>query len=160
MAKKPLAVPTRKAGAARVGVVPRKARPGVRTLAIGAADSRGIVRLVRAGFPFSRLARLQKATALPWEKVACFIGMPQRTLTRRRSEGRLRPDESDRVWRASAIFDLAVDLFEGDAAAARQWLETPQPGLGGEVPLEFASTEVGAREVEDLIGRLEHGVVA
>jgi putative toxin-antitoxin system antitoxin component (TIGR02293 family) len=137
-----------------------KARPGSRTLGIGDKDSLEIVRLVRDGFPFSRLSRFQRATALPWEKVARFVAIPKRTLTRRQSEGRLQPDESDRVWRASAIFDLAVNLFEGDADAARQWLLAPQVGLGGEVPLELASTEVGAREVENLIGRLEHGVVA
>jgi putative toxin-antitoxin system antitoxin component (TIGR02293 family) len=97
---------------------------------------------------------------LPWEKIARFVAIPQRTLSRRQSEGKLQPDESDRVWRASAIFDMAVDLFEGDVAAARQWLQAPQSALGGEMPLDFASTEVGAREVENLIGRLEHGVFA
>jgi uncharacterized protein (DUF2384 family) len=35
---------------------------------------------------------------------------------------------------------------------------TPQFGLGGAVPLEYAETEVGAREVENLLGRIEHGV--
>ena len=64
------------------------------------------------------------------------------------------------MLRASTIFDMAVEMFEGDMRAARKWLETPQPGLGGETPLDFASTEVGAREVENLIGRLEHGVFA
>ena len=60
--------------------------------------------------------------------------------------------------RASRVFERAVDLFEGDAPAATRWLRTPQAGLGGRKPLELASTDVGAREVEDLIGRLEHGV--
>jgi putative toxin-antitoxin system antitoxin component (TIGR02293 family) len=40
----------------------------------------------------------------------------------------------------------------------RRWLASPQVGLGGEVPLSFAQTEVGAREVEDLLGRIEYGV--
>jgi uncharacterized protein (DUF2384 family) len=33
-----------------------------------------------------------------------------------------------------------------------------QPGLGGAVPLDFAKTEIGAREVENLLGRIEYGV--
>jgi putative toxin-antitoxin system antitoxin component (TIGR02293 family) len=119
-----------------------------------------ILRLVQAGFPFSRLARFQKLTALPWERVARFVAIPQRTLIRRQSQGKLQPDESDRVWRASAIFDMTLDLFEGDVTAARNWLLAPQAGLGGEVPLEIASTDIGAREVENLIGRLENGVFA
>lgn len=136
-----------------------KNRPGVRSLGIATSDSTKIVGLVRAGFPYSRLSRFQKATHLPWETVARFVAIPQRTLARRQHQGRLQPDESDRVWRASVIFDMVVALFEGDAVAARNWLLTPQVGLGGEIPLEFVSTEVGAREVENLIGRLEYGVV-
>jgi putative toxin-antitoxin system antitoxin component (TIGR02293 family) len=137
-----------------------KRRSGVRTLGIEFTDAARIVRLVRAGFPYSRLAKLQKATGMPWEKMARFVAIPQRTLTRRQSEGRLHADESDRVLRASRIFEMAVDLFEGDAKSATQWLESPQVGLGGEVPFEFASTDIGAREVENLITRLEHGVFA
>jgi putative toxin-antitoxin system antitoxin component (TIGR02293 family) len=129
-----------------------------RQLKIGAGDTAQIVKLVRAGFPYKRLATFQKATKLPWADVSRFVAIPTRTLTRRQSEGKLQPDESDRVWRAVTIFDKAVELFEGDDAAARKWLQSPQPALGGETPLDFASTEVGAREVEHLIGRLEHGV--
>jgi putative toxin-antitoxin system antitoxin component (TIGR02293 family) len=117
-----------------------------------------LVRQVRAGFPYSRLARFQKATSMPWDKVAHLMQIPLRTITRRQSQGRLRADESDRLLRAVRLFEKAVDLFDGDVGAARRWLQAPQRGLGGEVPLEFASTEVVARQVENLIVRLEHGV--
>jgi len=56
------------------------------------------------------------------------------------------------------LFEKAANLFEGDRAVARQWLTTPQSGIKNHVPMELARTEIGAREVEDLIGRLEHGV--
>lgn len=151
--------------ATKVRVFPGKAarvkmRPGARTLGISAKDSPRIIRLIRAGFSFALLVRFQKATELPWKMVARFVSIQPSTMARRKQVGRLQPDESDRVWRASEIFDMAVDLFEGDTAAARRWLQTPQPGLGGEVPLELASTGAGAREVENLIGRLEYGVIA
>ena len=51
----------------------------------------------------------------------------------------------------------AVEVLES-MDHARQWLTSPQLGLGGSVPLEYAETEVGAREVEDLLGRIEYGV--
>ena len=51
----------------------------------------------------------------------------------------------------------AVEVMESEKNA-RQWLTAPQFGLGGAVPLEYAETEVGAREVEDLLGRIEQGV--
>jgi putative toxin-antitoxin system antitoxin component (TIGR02293 family) len=133
-------------------------QPGARTLGIPASRPTQIASLIHAGFPFQRLARYQKATALPWDKVARITAIPLRTLSRRQKEGRLHPDESDRLWRAAAIFDRALDLFEGDLPAARCWLQQPQPALAGDTPIDFASTDIGAREVENLIGRLEHGV--
>ncbi|MBI4579681.1 MAG: DUF2384 domain-containing protein [Planctomycetes bacterium] len=131
-----------------------------RSLGLDDRDTLRLVRRVRAGFPFSHLTRFQKTTGLSWDKIAHFVQIPRRTLVRRECEGRLRPDESDRVLRASTVFDKAVDLFEGNPDAARKWLQTPQPGLGGEIPLDFATTEVGAREVEQLIDRIEDGVFA
>lgn len=130
----------------------------VNNLGIATDDTVKTVHLVRAGFPYTTLTNFQKRTRLPWAEISRFVAIPQRTLTRRQSQRKLQPDESDRVLRASRIFDMAVAMFEGDTAAARKWLQTPQRGLGGESPLDFASTEVGAREVENLIGRLEHGV--
>lgn len=44
------------------------------------------------------------------------------------------------------------------SAAARAWLSTPAPALANRTPVEVAATDVGAREVESLIDRLEHGV--
>ena len=150
----------RKTNVSRYEIKDAKGRPGVHTLGLGSGDALQIVRRVRAGISFRHVVRFEKVSGLSRETIARFAAIPQRTLTRRQSEGKLQPGESDRMLRASRIFDLAVDLFEGDVAAVRQWLQTPQAGLRGEVPLEFASTEVGAREVEKLIGRLEHGVVA
>ena len=62
------------------------------------------------------------------------------------------------LLRASRVFGRALELFEGDDAAARRWLSSPQRALGGSKPLSLAGTEVGTGLVEDLIGRLEHGV--
>ena len=68
-------------------------------------------------------------------------------------------DESDRLLRVSRVFAMALELFEGDAAAARRWFYTPAKALGGEKPITFARTELGTREVEALIDRLEQGVL-
>ena len=51
----------------------------------------------------------------------------------------------------------AIEALESEAKA-RCWLTSPQLGLGGAVPLEYAGTEVGAREVEELLGRIAYGV--
>ena len=66
-----------------------RARSGTGVLGIDTDDAVQIVHHVRAGFPFARLARFQKASDLSWEKIARFVGIPQRTLTRRQSQGKL-----------------------------------------------------------------------
>ncbi len=117
-----------------------------------------LVRRVEEGFPYAVLQRLQSVLDLSQAEVANLVQIKARTLARRRDRGRLEPEESDRVLRASRVFGRALRLFEGDLPGARTWLTAPALGLGGDTPLAFIRTEVGAREVESLIGRLEHGI--
>ena len=56
------------------------------------------------------------------------------------------------------IYVKALRLFEGDEEAARRWLSSPLPMFGGATPLEFASTDGGAKEVIQTIARLEQGI--
>ena len=128
------------------------------SLGLPARSALWLVQEVRKGFAYSALVRFQKASSLPVGTIADLVGIPQRTLMRRKAKGRLLPDESERLLRVSGVFEQAVELFEGDVDAARRWLTTPHKELGNHAPLDFARTEIGAREVEDLIGRLEHGV--
>ena len=87
-----------------------------------------------------------------------MVELPARTLARRKASGKLTKPESERLLRLSLVFEKTVNLFEGDADAARTWLSRSNKALGGETPLSAVETELGAREVEDVIGRLEHGV--
>jgi putative toxin-antitoxin system antitoxin component (TIGR02293 family) len=82
----------------------------------------------------------------------------KKTQARSTSARRLEPDELDRTVILARVIGKATDLFEGDGPAALRWLSTPQQALDGQVPLEHSKTEPGAAEVENLIGRLEHGV--
>ncbi|MEA3274570.1 MAG: antitoxin Xre/MbcA/ParS toxin-binding domain-containing protein [Pseudomonadota bacterium] len=124
--------------------------------------SRGepLTRAVQEGFPVVVLERLADELDAPQKVVLLAVGIAPATLKRRRASGRLSLPESDRVFRLASIFQKAMQLFEGDGALAREWLEQPQKALGGRTPMEYLDTEAGANEVEDLIGRLEYGVIA
>lgn len=113
---------------------------------------------VARGLPFSSLERFQRNTAFSSNELAALIRLPARTWARRKESGKLEPDESDRLVRGSRVFGRALELFEGDPVAARAWLMEPQPLLGNAAPFTLAATDVGALEVERVIGRLEHGV--
>lgn len=113
---------------------------------------------VREGLSYEAFERLRRVLDLPASRTATLLEVPPRTLARRKAAKRFGPEESDRLVRLSRLVGLALELFEGDLEETRAWLAAPHPALGGRPPLEFQTTGVGAREVENLIGRLEHGV--
>ena len=116
-----------------------------------------LIRQIQKGLRFSELETLQNSIDLPFEQLAAKLSISRSTLQRRKAAGRLSPDESDKVIRYSRLLHQATDFF-GDIEKARAWLKHPQYGLGGAVPLDYARTEAGAREVENLLGRMEYGV--
>ena len=103
------------------------------------------------------LASLRASLDLPMDRLAPMLGISKATLHRRKAAGRLDPAESDRVLRFARLMGKAIEVLETEQNA-RSWLTSPQYGLGGAIPLEYAETEVGAREVEDLLGRISYGV--
>lgn len=127
-------------------------------LGLKPSDPIDLVSRVTRGLAYSAFEKLQQATDLTAQQIAEALGIPSRTLHRRKEEGRLESDESDKLVRLSRLYGRTLELFEGDRVEARHWLASPRPALGGSSPLSMAGTEVGAREVEALIGRLEHGV--
>ncbi len=129
-----------------------------RLLGLRVAEGSDLVERVEAGFSYAAFESLRRNLGLPIEELAEIAQIPLRTLARRRVAGRFSKEESDRLLRTSRVFAKALALFERDLARARGWLETPARALGGRAPRDLATTDVGAREVEDLIGRLEHGV--
>lgn len=128
------------------------------SLGLSATRIDELISQVERGFSFNTLQTLHRRSGIPLSLLASVIGLPERTLARRRALGRLEPDESERLLRISTIFEKAVRLFEGNVAWAVHWLTTPKKALGKQIPLAYSRTELGAREVENLIGRLEDGV--
>lgn len=129
-------------------------------IGVKAESALELVEKINVGLTYRSFEKLRKEMGLSAHELGEIVQVAPRTLTRRKVAGRFRPDESDRLLRASRVYGKALDLFEGDRQTARTWLGTPKQALSGKMPLELAVTEVGAREVENLIGRLEHGVFA
>lgn len=127
-------------------------------LGLRPADLPQLLEKVRRGFPYSVLEHFLQNTAFPLGEVSGLLGIPQRTLTRRKAEGRFSQEESDRLLRSARLFARTLELFEGDVEAARDWLSRPSEALGGLTPIELAPTDLGTREVEALVDRLEQGV--
>ncbi len=120
-------------------------------------DTETLIRQLKRGLPMTAFDHLQGAMAVPAKTLASAANIAVRTLNRRRKEGRLQTDESERVFRIAALYDRAIEVL-GDQERARAWFKEPKKALGMKTPLQYADTEPGAREVENLLGRLEYGV--
>lgn len=83
-------------------------------------------------------------------------GIVTRTTLQRRGK-RLSPEESERLERLARLTALAEEVWE-DPELAREFLTSPQPQLGGKRPVELARTDLGARQVETILLRLEHSL--
>ena len=124
-----------------------------------ACETGDVLRAIKAGLPTARLDALREELGVGQGEITELLGIASSTLARRRQRGTLDRSESERVYRLAHLYARATQVF-GSRDRARTWLKKPQYALGGVAPLAYADTEPGAREVEHLLGRIEHGIPA
>ncbi len=128
---------------------------GVRTATPAGSTLTQVREAMRHGVPREAFERLRSHLGVSTEELAEILSIPTRTLARRTD--RFKPDESERLLRVGSVVQKARDVLE-DKDSARRWMTQPKRALGGLTPLRCCDTEMGAREVEALLGRIEHGV--
>lgn len=114
---------------------------------------------VSEGLPTGSLDTVQTRLELTNKELADVVLISPRTLTRRKKEKTLPPDESERVYRINRLIEIAADIL-GGADEARDWMKEPNFVLGDAVPLTLAKTEPGAQLVERVLHQIEHGISA
>lgn len=115
---------------------------------------------VERGLSSLTIDRVKDVLDIPDLQLSAALGISAKTMSRlRQGKRRLPLQVGDRLYRLARIFALAQDVLE-DPARAREWLRTPQIGLNNRIPLDVMMTEAGAREVEDILTRIEYGVLA
>jgi putative toxin-antitoxin system antitoxin component (TIGR02293 family) len=113
---------------------------------------------VEEGLPVRDLVEFGRHAGFTNDELARLLHVPPRTYARRiASKSRLKVPEGERAVRLMRLYDLAKKVFITDENT-RGWFHGKIRALGGKTPLEFARTEPGAREVENIIGRIEDGI--
>ncbi len=123
------------------------------------ADVRTLLELaerVRGGLPPKAFEVLAEKLQMTEEELTRALGIPRRTLTRRKRQPKLPPRESEAVVRLARVAGLAAEVL-GDVDAAHRWLKSPNRALGGRTPLSLLDTAPGAELVTDVLERIEHG---
>ncbi|MGO9208616.1 MAG: antitoxin Xre/MbcA/ParS toxin-binding domain-containing protein [Terriglobales bacterium] len=114
---------------------------------------------IREGFPPAVVGELMRASGLTLKELASALDLSPRSLQRRRRSGRLARYESDRLYRLARIVAIANEYLGGHETAVR-WLKRPNRALGGLAPVTAIDTELGARQVENILGRVAYGGIS
>jgi len=125
------------------------------------ATTLDIVDHIQKGFAVKALYRVSDFLA-PGDVNFKFQIVSKATLARRKKQpgARLTAHESDRLARLAKVFSFAREVW-GDDEGARAFLFRPHPMLRGRRPIDVVlGTELGARLVEEILGRLQYGSAA
>ena len=114
---------------------------------------------VRSGLPYASFEAVIGRFGLGREEAAAALRLPPRTIARRKRERKLHVDESDRLLRLARISSQAAATL-GSEQRAIQWLRRPNRALGNQAPLKLIDNDIGARQVEEALGRIEHGNIS
>ena len=117
------------------------------------------IKAVREGLPVEVYAALKTKMNVTDKALSKALGISERTILRRKREGRFKLVESERIMRLVRLYDLAKSVLE-DLDNAVGWLQQKNVSLGMETPLEYADTELGGREVEELLYRIEYNLLS
>jgi putative toxin-antitoxin system antitoxin component (TIGR02293 family) len=94
------------------------------------------------------------------DKELSDLVVPKRTLARRRADNELLTvEETDKALRLKRVAALAEQVFS-DPIKAQRWMRKPKRSLSSETPLAYLASENGARIVEEMLRRIEHGIFA
>lgn len=132
---------------------------GRRALGRSLSNDREMREAIRDGFPPVVVERVMQASGLTLKELAAALDLSARSLQRRRRSGKLARYESDRLYRLARLVAIASDYL-GDQERARRWLKRPNRALGGLAPVAAIDTEAGARQVENILGRIAYGGIS
>lgn len=131
-------------------------KPAFRSKLRSGADLRS---RILEGLPYAAAESVMLELDLDRVEMSSALNVSRRTLSRRKDEKRLQPDESDRLYRVARIAARAEEVFGGKEKAAA-WLRRANRALGGDRPLALVRTDLGTLQVEEVLGRIEHGVAS
>lgn len=112
---------------------------------------------LKLGLPYASVVAVSSAYGIGTRDLVTILDLPLRTLARRKRERKLHAAESDRLFRLGRLAALAQETL-GSREKATRWLHEPNAALGNEAPLRNLDNDLGARQVEDVLVRISHGV--
>jgi putative toxin-antitoxin system antitoxin component (TIGR02293 family) len=122
-------------------------------------SDRDLEKLVMAGLP-SESVKIVVDRIYPDAPDRYYEVVPRSTLNRKLSDKSPLPVQySEKIERLARIYAFALDVWESEEDA-REFMTKTHPMLDDRTPFEACMTELGARQVEQILGRLLFGSAA
>jgi putative toxin-antitoxin system antitoxin component (TIGR02293 family) len=131
---------------------------GAKVVGRGVRSPQDLAERVREGLPFAALAAAMEQYGISRDVLCDILHLSRRNFLRRKEQKRLAPDESDRLYRLARVLAHANRVFE-DPDESADWIQTPNAALGKQQPLTLLDTDIGVQQVDQVLGRIEHGIV-
>lgn len=119
-----------------------------------------LVESSRQGLLRAEVDEVAALVGLTDKEMAYALNMTARNLHRVRDEQRFGIDASERLLLLRNLLLHALDTFEGRKATVLGWLRTPIRELDYQTPLQLLDTVTGFGLVDDVLGRIDHGIPA
>jgi putative toxin-antitoxin system antitoxin component (TIGR02293 family) len=130
---------------------------GIQVLEVEIHRDQDLEQAVRTGIPSASVRALAAATSTTLTLLQDLADIDRGTFARRsKNKMRLKPSESDRIARIARIAARAIETLGREHGLA--WLRERNRALGGRIPVELLQTDIGAAQVEQILGRIEYGV--
>ncbi|MGA0555714.1 type II toxin-antitoxin system Xre/ParS family antitoxin [Larkinella sp. VNQ87] len=119
-----------------------------------------VIKTVRQGVLRSQIDEVANLVGLTDKEMAHALGMTPRNLHRLSPEQTLNTEASERLLLLKNLLLHSLDTFEGRAGTVLNWLKTPIRELEDQTPLQLLDTVTGFGLVDDVLGRIDHGLPA
>ena len=120
-------------------------------------DSRlDFISLTREGLSMGTLKKIQAYTSLSIKELAVLLPISERQLVRYKDDHILRKDISSHLIQLAELFEHGYEVFEEEHF--RKWMRSKIRVLDNNRPIDLLDTAIGIQIVNDIIGRIDHGV--
>lgn len=115
-----------------------------------------LIAIARKGIQTKYIESIQKFTSLSDKELSAILPISQRQLFRYPANHKLNKEITSHLIQIIELFDKGYKLFGKEKF--KTWIRTSNKVLDENKPIDIMDTSIGIEMIEDVIGRIEHGV--
>ena len=118
-----------------------------------------LIQLARKGITKRSLLKLSKGFSLTLKDLANALPITERSIQRYEPNDRFNTDVSEKIIEISQLYAYGFDVF-GSEENFNSWMKMENIAFGYVTPVSLLDTSFGIELVRNLLGQIEHGILA